>query len=79
MMGAPEAKQRHKNNKRGAPEDNDFAVKGLSSKTTGYRLRMTVENLELLKKIAKSEKIKISDVLEKALLIAYPKIFDGKF
>lgn len=62
-----------------APKGNQNAVRGKSPKSAGYRLTMTPENLELLKKIASAEKITIAQVLEKSLLKTYPELFSDKF
>jgi hypothetical protein len=63
----------------GAPKGNRNAVKGIRTKTRGYRWRITPENLELVQKIATQEKLSIAEVIEKSLLMVYPEVFDGKF
>ena len=62
-----------------APKGNKNAVKGLAAKSSGYRLRMTPTNLTLLEKLAKADGTSKAQIIEKALLMAYPKTFSGKF
>ena len=62
-----------------APKGNKNAVKGTSTKNKRYLLKITAENLKTLKKIAKQEKTLMAQVIEKALLAAYPKLFSEKF
>jgi hypothetical protein len=61
-----------------APKGNKFAVKK-NPKRSGYRLKLTPENLATLKAIAQREKVPMSHIFEKALLLAYPTEFTGKF
>lgn len=62
-----------------APKGNKNAVKGVSPKTQGYRWRLSPEALEALQKVAAVEKTSIAQVLEKAILKAYPGEFSDKF
>ena len=61
-----------------APKGNKFAAKA-NPKTSGYRLKLRPENLKALHDIAEREQVPISQVIEKALLAAYPQDFTGKF
>lgn len=61
-----------------APKGNKFAAKK-NPKSDSMSMLMRPEAKALLKKIANKEKITMSEVIEKALLMAYPKEFDGLF
>lgn len=61
-----------------APKGNKFAVKE-NPKTKRLHMLMRPEAVEKVKEIAKEEKISMAQVVEKALLAAYPKRFDGLF
>lgn len=63
----------------GAPKGNKNAVKGNAPKTHTYQWRVADDSYEILKAIAKKEKISMAEVIEKSLLAAYPKDFSGKF
>lgn len=62
-----------------APKGNKNAVKGAAAKSKRYLLKITEENLGILKKIAQREKISMAQVIEKSLLAMYPKEFSDKF
>ena len=62
----------------GASKGNQNAVKD-NPKSTGYHLKMRPDTLLTIKNIAQREKIPMSQLIEKALLKAYPKELSGKF
>ena len=61
-----------------APKGNKFGKKE-NPKTRYVGFFMRPEAAENLKKIATSAKIPMTQVIEKALLTAHPKEFDGLF
>lgn len=62
-----------------APKGNKNAMRGISPKDARYLLKISRENLDILKEIASKEKTSIAQVIEKSLLASYPSNFDGKF
>ena len=61
-----------------APKGNKFAAKD-NPKIRSVAFRFRPEVVAMIKKIAISEKISMTQILEKALLTAYPEKFDNLF
>jgi hypothetical protein len=61
-----------------APKGNKFAAKE-NPKNRRFTMVLRPEAMDILKNMAVTDKISMAQVVEKALLAAYPQKFDGLF